>query len=474
MTKATRTILFFVITLLFFVAAPATIFYTQGYRFDFEKKKVVQTGGIFIKALPKEAEVYLNGKFKKKTDFLFGQEFVGNLIPGNYNILVTKEGYVPWKKELQVQEKQLTTANYIFLIPKDPGWKLFEENVTNLWTSPTGKQIAIEKTGNGERTLEIKSIGMKNEREPLRINLQKLRGREIKSITWSPNEKRLLMKTAASPASQGITASQQFFLIDENGQLQSLSFQVRNLYEAFFHPEAQDKFLLLSSKAAGSFDVAENILGQSRINTILRDIRAFGTRSDGLFWITQEGHLVFGDLSGKPKSTLTKETLVLQNADQLTLFLPKSGNTIFLQKNDALFAFNSAVGRFEKIADSFNDVVFAPHMKMAAYFTPHEIFIFYFEAQADQPQKEAGANSFLTRVGERIISLQWLSNRYVLFQTDSKKIRIAEIDDRDGINLVEVPTPASPGQIFFNFADKKLYLISSGDDLFVSDQKFAP
>lgn len=83
----------------FFSWGPSLLLYSQGYRFDFEKRKIVQTGGLFIKTLPKQAEVYINGKFIKKTDLIFGSLFVQNLLPKKYEIEIKKEGFFSWKKK---------------------------------------------------------------------------------------------------------------------------------------------------------------------------------------------------------------------------------------------------------------------------------------------------------------------------------------------------------------------------------------
>jgi len=72
MTRKTRKILFFVFFLIFLLGAPLIILYYQGYRFDLEKKSLTQTGGLFLKVTPKQAEIYIDGELVKKTDFFFG------------------------------------------------------------------------------------------------------------------------------------------------------------------------------------------------------------------------------------------------------------------------------------------------------------------------------------------------------------------------------------------------------------------
>ena len=81
MTKKMRKILFLLCLFLFLLIAPTAILYSQGYRLDFENKKFTQTGGIFLKILPKQVEVYLDGKLRDKTDFFFGSILIEDLLP---------------------------------------------------------------------------------------------------------------------------------------------------------------------------------------------------------------------------------------------------------------------------------------------------------------------------------------------------------------------------------------------------------
>jgi len=118
MKQAWRKTLFFFLVFLFLILAPFLLLYSQGIRFDFEKKRFTFTGAIYLKAIPKQAKVFLNGKFVKKTDLIFGSVKIKNLIPKKYLIEIKKEGYFPWKKELEVKEKEVTEATGIVLFPK--------------------------------------------------------------------------------------------------------------------------------------------------------------------------------------------------------------------------------------------------------------------------------------------------------------------------------------------------------------------
>jgi len=119
MTKKVRTILFLIFLFLFLLIAPSAIFYSQGYRFDFENKTLTQTGGFFLKAGPKQVEIYIDGKLAKKTDFFFGSALVENLLPKRHKIEVKKEKYLSWEKTLEIREKEVTEVKDLVLFPEN-------------------------------------------------------------------------------------------------------------------------------------------------------------------------------------------------------------------------------------------------------------------------------------------------------------------------------------------------------------------
>lgn len=117
MIKRTRTIVFIVCVVLFALIAPSVILYSQGYRFDFETKRIVQTGAFYFRVLPENARIYLNEKPKGGTSFFTNSILIENLLPKMYGVVIKKDGYHLWKKELKIYEKQVTEAKNIILIP---------------------------------------------------------------------------------------------------------------------------------------------------------------------------------------------------------------------------------------------------------------------------------------------------------------------------------------------------------------------
>jgi len=63
---------------------------------------------------------------------------------------------------------------------------------------------------------------------------------------------------------------------------------------------------------------------------------------------------------------------------------------------------------------------------------------------------------FLTRFSEKIGRIFWLTNDYLIFNVGDK-IKIAEIDSRDQLNVIDLAEFNSP-QIFWSQKDGKLYV----------------
>lgn len=116
MTKRSRTILFFACIILFLTAAPIMTLYSQGYRFDFGERKLVLTGSLSLKTVPRQADVYIDEKLEGKTDFFSGSFLANNLIPKAYKVEVKKDGYFPWEKSLRMDEGMVAEAENIYLV----------------------------------------------------------------------------------------------------------------------------------------------------------------------------------------------------------------------------------------------------------------------------------------------------------------------------------------------------------------------
>jgi hypothetical protein len=195
MTKKTRTIIFAICFILFAIGGPSIILYSQGYRINLNaqegEKVITSTGGIYVKALPKQANVYLNNKLIEKTDFIFGSILIENLIPGKYKVEVTKEGYMPWKKMLNVKEREVTEAKSIVLFPAEIDFTLISTSTEDIWATPDQEIIIKKETANGW-VLNLYSPELGAEKNLLKEKDIYSKGVEFKGLTFATSSEAIL------------------------------------------------------------------------------------------------------------------------------------------------------------------------------------------------------------------------------------------------------------------------------------------
>ncbi|MFH1509692.1 MAG: PEGA domain-containing protein [Candidatus Nealsonbacteria bacterium] len=196
MIKKTRTTIFFIFFFLFMIGGPSTILYSQGYRLNLNPEKgeklITQTGGIFIKAAPRQADIYINGKLEEKTDFLFGSVLIENLLPGKYEVEVNKTGYQPWKKTLEIKEKEVTEGKSILLFPEEFNFNPLIEEIEDIWFTPE-KNIIFKKATTSEWILKF--YDSKEETELLRESDIYSKGAKLTNIIFSATSSDLILET---------------------------------------------------------------------------------------------------------------------------------------------------------------------------------------------------------------------------------------------------------------------------------------
>jgi len=150
-----KKILFCIAVLLFLVLSLFFSLFLAGFRFNFEKMKIEQTGGIYLKVWPQNAEVVIDGKIKKKTNPISGSLFVKNLLPREHSILVKKEGFFSWTKNLKVEPGKVAEAREILLIPKKISLQKIGGEISDFLILNGEKILVLKERNNG---WEIKKL----------------------------------------------------------------------------------------------------------------------------------------------------------------------------------------------------------------------------------------------------------------------------------------------------------------------------
>jgi len=419
MEKRTRRILFFVFLSIFITVAPILTLYVQGYRLDFENKKLTQTGGLFIKTIiPRQAEVYLDNKLAAKTDFFFSSTLVENLLPKIYNIKVQKQDHYTWEKNLEVKEKQVIEARNIVLFPKDPGFELISTGVKNIWFSKDKKKAVIKEENKNIWSLKL-------------YNLEK----DVKS--------HLLKETDFYQADSELI---DLDFTDNNNLFLQVAIEEQITY---FEIDIR-KIPPLLTKAKAPSPLIKNALTYQVVN-------------NAIYYLDNLGHLFKTDKSLLSEEKITTNPLDVKQETEYKLYV--FDRTIFLQEGKTVYLFDQNKKLFEKFSENISYMKISSNKRKLVYFSDSEIRILFLEEQTFQPRFDKGEKMFLMRLSEPIKNIFWLNSDYLILATNDV-LKIAEIDNRDRVNIIDIATVENP-EVFLNLETKKLYLLDRGN-LFVS------
>jgi len=462
MTKKVRNVIFLFLVLLFLIIAPLIVIYSLGWRFDWKTKKIIQPGMFYFKTWPRSCQIYINGKAEKKTDIFFGSVLIENLLPENYEVKITKDGYHSWQKNLAITKREVTEAKNITLIPQNPGLTLISNNTEEFFFSPNKEIIITKEINPPEWSLKIIETrqNIKSHlvsQEDFRIGALNLLGKleeiELINLTFSEDSKRALLTLGAKERIY------YFILNIEKKEITPLDFLKTDVEKIFFVPGDENKIFVLNN-----LEIKEvNLEKKETSEPLIKNIISLIIKGSDIYYINKEGFVFKTQELDQNQERINIMPFEIKQESKYELQI--LGNNIFLKEDSVLYMFNNENLSFEKLIDLALGVETSAESKKIAYFNNHEIWVMFLEKKYEQPQKEAGDKVFINRFSENIGNLFWYTDHYLIFNLENK-IKVAEIDDRDKINIVDLAEFKEP-EIFF--VNKKLYLLSE-NNLYASSE----
>ncbi|HNX10736.1 MAG TPA: PEGA domain-containing protein [bacterium] len=166
-----RRLLFWSLAVIFIFATTTISLYATGYRFNLNwpikiNKILQKTGALFLNSEPTGAQVILTGhggKELKITSGLFGKKSyqtpikIKNLLPGEYFLEMTKDGYWPYKKIVNVFPGSAAYVEDVVLFRQDSPLKIQEAKLQKIKLTADKQNLILEK--------DQKIISLKTEKE---------------------------------------------------------------------------------------------------------------------------------------------------------------------------------------------------------------------------------------------------------------------------------------------------------------------
>lgn len=203
--RSTRKQIFISLVLLFILvsATVLVILYGKGYRFGFQQgePKLSKTGILHVTSLPTGAQVFIDGHLTTATDNTI------NLTPGKYTVLIAKDGYYDWQKDMEIEREVVLNADAL-LLPKGPTLQSISTfGVESAVIDPSGTKLAFKIASNSAKKNGIYVFDMTTRTFPVlagQSSSTQLVDDTIDTfskaqISWSPDGKQIIASTAAEP-----------------------------------------------------------------------------------------------------------------------------------------------------------------------------------------------------------------------------------------------------------------------------------
>ena len=477
MTKKFKRILFVSTLLGFLIFAPTLVFYSQGYRFDFSNKKIVQTGGLFFNVNPNGSKISIDQKISRKTSFIFGSSFISGLMPKKYEIKIEKQDYHSWQKTLEVEEQKVTECKDIQLFLKNPEFSLLSSGISDIFVAPNQKELIIKKEDSNGWRLELFDLGTQEsillvkEDEFLKELESKPETRPLLQFAeFSNDSKKVLLKIIIDAEDKyfliDLLNSQELIFINTTGKIKNISFEPNNGKELFLigsniEKHSEEKKIEYYNDALFSFNPdREEALQYIELPVLSQKIMSYAMLNGNIIWMDGAGLLYKGQLKESKVELL--EILSLKPLSIHEQFnykiIVNNLSQIFIKEDETLYFLDPEVHMLTRVFASLKGYEFSPDKKQIALRNEHEIVIIFLEEQTEQPQRKKREKLRLIGITEKLDNLFWLNNHYLIFRADDS-IKIIEIDNRDKPNLIELTTFSEP-QISWLEKQKSLLILS--------------
>lgn len=417
MNRTARTILFFSCLTVFMILCPIILAYSMGYVFDINNKKIIPTGSISIKSIPRSANITLNGiAIEKPTPAL-----ITNLSAGIYDVEVFKDGYLPWNKTLKVKDFHLSIAGNILLFPTNPQSQNITDTLQWIEFSPSKLfAIGLQKDIASPLFLNLSINEMPafssidNDYSIVSINPE--------SISWSAREKYVSFFATLNNGQRGYY----FFEISNPQNIKPIAFEKYENSQIVWHSKNDDILIYVSDSKI----TQKNIISDEEI-TIANDSNKVFSNNNKIYFIQKGSGIIY--FVSDPWMIPSKNSEIEKNQFTETAIpidvkydITNLANDQFLMRGNNNIIFLVGNNSVKKIQEDALGVDINNQGKILT-FNKYEINLII---------ENGSKKQLITRLGEKIKKAFWMTNNHVAYLLENGNFFITELDSRDGKNTI--------------------------------------
>jgi len=461
MEKVKRSIFFWTLAALFLVIAPAIIMRATGLNFDLNRGVFVHSGTLSLKVNPKNPTVYLDGELVKsgKINRINNSFNISGLIPRDYEIKITNEGFQSWSKKIDIHSGLSSEFWNIVLARNSYERTPYNlSDVNKFFISPKNRRLAYVKEAGSNLEVGILETRSNLVEKNFFLNGWKFIETEAEeNIEWSPEEDYLSIPVKKVSAEDNEIY---YFIINLKTEETSILNQLtgkNNLSKARWDPKDKDYLFFISEKTL----YRANVKKASEIIAISEDVSAYELSYNAVYFSEQPNELIYkSELDG------SGEKIQITNQFPLSPVLPikklivyDETRIAFINQANELFIFNQGEHEnyFKKIGDEIMSLQFSNDGKKLLFWTDYEASVYFLRDWMVQPNRSEDEIQNIIRYSEPIKNIQWFKDYEHIIFSDNKQLRMVEIDTRDRSNYVDITETQTPSFLIYNNAEEKLF-----------------
>lgn len=380
------------------------VFVLRGYYFDLKTFSLKKGGSVFVKSIPRAAQIYIDGKLKKK------KSPVNIALPsGQYTLKIEKDGFYSWEKKIKIDSGFVNWQEFIFLIRIDKQEKTIAENINNFSISKNYQKIAYSDINGGIFSADINGDNKKTLLE------NKEKAKNVKILTWSKDNQSVLIEKTTEKEGQR-------FLILKNEKSYKIPHIPGELAKIDFKYDSNEEIIALSSGK----------LYSAKENSILTEDTNISDFSQ------TNSHIIYAK-NGNEESFLiktwsdfkNKENIIKSNIKFLKVYSEINDFIAYIKEDSSLWTYLE--GKENKISDEADHASWSPESKKLLFVKNGEIKI-YTDKEEDPRESKT---KLVTRLSSPIDEIKWFYDEGHIIYRVKNIITFLEIDGSNPINLYE-------------------------------------
>ncbi len=452
---------------LFFIIAPILVFYAMGYRYDFKNKIFRQIGMIILESKPDSADIYINNDYNSKTPFR-----IKNLLPNEYSVKISKDGFNSWEKILNVESKKVTWASNIVLFYKEPETKdLSDIKFNNSSISPNYKKI-IASSNDQENyglwlfdldTGQSKNIYPGSNSDLISpISENDYRNLEYSNFKWSPNSKKLILSIKNKK-------SENTLILDTDENIKPI--YLNDTYDLITQDvqwKSNEEIYLLDN-TGNIHQIELNLKYPPKIILNQAVIFQFNKENNEIIYISREenGFQLISYVDNAKNNILN-----LPKDENFEIGMGMYNNLALLLKNKKeLLLIDTITKEPRVIGNNINTFNWSKSKNKLLYLGKNELWFYALKKETTDQSTYLAYNfnesNLLTRYSTEIKNATWYSNEEYIALLLEDKMKILELDGREKRNSQEYNNNLLNKDYSIGF-DKKgenIYLINKNNIL---------